>query len=418
MHAVLFNLYHSTTQRSQYLAMTVIPAFCVQTSRLPFGTTLRRGYLNKCRFTASAVETTNPASTASNTPSAPARLPRVLSGVQPTGNLHLGNYLGAVRSWVEAQHNTESYFAIVDLHAITVGPSKSLRQNTLNATAMYLASGIDAEKSAIFSQNQIGAHAELMWLLSCVTPHAWLNRMIQFKEKAKKHGESASMGLFAYPILQAADVLLYRPDYVPVGEDQRQHIELARDIAKRWNDIYCAGKETSTFTEPELRMTKESARVMALDDGSVKMSKSAENDNSRINMTDTADVIARKIKRCKTDSFVGLEFDNDDRPECHNLLSIYQVVSGKNRDQVLDECAGLNWGKFKPLLTEALVHHVDPIRSRYEELLKDKAYLVDVLSDGYERANLQAIRTLERVKKDVGFLTLGDMRKIQKKRKA
>ncbi len=398
---------------SPNLACRMTVAFCGALHRVPLGAVLRRA--NRCRFLATATETATTAPR--GTASAPPRLPRVLSGVQPTGNLHLGNYLGAVQTWVEAQERTESYLAVVDMHAVTTGPSKALRQATLSAAAMYLACGIDPERCVIFAQSQVGAHAELMWLLSCVTPHGWLNRMIQFKEKAKKQGETASMGLFSYPVLQAADVLLYRPDYVPVGEDQRQHIELARDIAKRYNDLYCAGKDRNTFNVPELRMTKSSARVMALDDGTTKMSKSAENDGSRINMTDTPDVISRKIKRSKTDSFVGLEFGNPQRPECDNLLSIYQVVTGKTKDEVVDECSHLNWGKFKPLLADALVEHIDPIRCRYEELMKDKAYIVDVLMDGYEKANLQAIRTLDRVKKDVGFLTLGDMRKIQKKRK-
>lgn len=397
-------------------------AFCAQVARLPLRQTPRfysTSTLSNRRSLVSLAASQAPASSTESpvlnesAAKAPAKLPRILSGVQPTGNLHLGNYLGAVRLWVDAQNESESYLSIVDLHAITVGPAPELRQQTLRAAAMYLACGIDPERSTAFVQSQVGAHAELMWLLSCVTPHGWLNRMIQFKEKARKHGESASMGLFAYPVLQAADVLLYRPDIVPVGEDQRQHIELARDIAKRFNDIYCAGKENPTFTIPELRMTKGVARVMALDGATVKMSKSAENDGSRINLTDTPDVIRRKVKRCKTDSFSGLEFDNPERPECDNLLTIYQALSGKSREEIAVECADYNWGKFKPLLADALVEHLDPIRIKYEQLLKDKKYLADVLEKGGEKANEQAYRTLDRAKKDIGFLTQANLRKIK-----
>ncbi len=309
---------------------------------------------------------------------------------------------------------TDNFFPVVDLHAVTAGKSPQLARSTLSAAAMYLACGIDPARSAVFVQNHVTAHAELCWLLGCVTPHGWLNRMIQFKEKSRRHGESASMGLFSYPLLQAADVLLYNPDYVPVGEDQRQHIELARDIAKRYNDIYCANRERKTFNVPELRMPEGVARIMALDDASAKMSKSAENEGSRINMTDAPEVILRKVKRCKTDSVIGLEFDNPDRPECNNLLTIYQAITGKTKDEVLAECSHMKWGQFKPLLGDALVDHVSPIRTRYEELVKDKAYLADVLLEGYEKANKQATRTLDRVKKDMGFLKLSDLKKMQK----
>lgn len=343
-----------------------------------------------------------------------ARLPRILSGVQPTGNLHLGNYLGAVRGWVDAQESAESFFAVVDMHAITTGPYPGLRQSTLRAAAMYLACGIDPAKSSIFVQSQIGAHAELMWLLSCVTPHGWLSRMIQFKEKSRRQGESSSMGLFAYPILQAADVLLYKPDVVPVGEDQRQHIELARNIARRYNEMYCAKRERPTFTIPELRMTEGAARIMSLDDATSKMSKSAENEGSRINLTDPPDVVLRKVKRCKTDSELGLEFDNPARLECNNLLTIYQVVTGKTKEEVVNECSELKWGQFKPLLGEALVEHLSPIRQRYEKLLKDKGFLSDVLLQGQEKASRQAQWTLDRVKKDIGFLTVADIHKMQR----
>lgn len=342
-----------------------------------------------------------------------AAVPRVLSGVQPTGNIHLGNYLGAVRQWVDAQAGCESYFAVVDMHAVTTGPCKGLRQQTLQAAGMYLACGIDPEKSTIFVQSQVAAHAELMWLLACVTPHGWLNRMIQFKEKSKNSEESASMGLFAYPVLQAADILLYNPDVIPVGEDQRQHVELARNIAERYNNIYCPG-DRKTFKVPALKIQTATARVMGLDDASRKMSKSHPNDNSRINLTDSPEVIARKIKKCKTDSGTGLEFDNPDRPECANLLAIYAAATGKSRVEIEAECGNLNWGTFKPILAEALVEHIRPITEKYNQLLKDKSYVASVLDDGYEKANRQAFRTLERVKKDIGFLTVKDLKKMNR----
>lgn len=319
-----------------------------------------------------------------------------------------------MRGWVSQQDTTDNFFAVVDLHAVTVGPSPGLSKSSLAAAAMYLACGIDPARSAVFLQSHVTAHAELCWLLGCVTPHGWLGRMIQFKEKSRKAGESASMGLFSYPLLQAADVLLYNPDVVPVGEDQRQHIELARNIARRYNEIFCSRRERKTFAVPELRITQGVARVMSLEDATQKMSKSAANDGSRINLTDAPEVIKRKIKRAKTDAESGLEFGNPERPECDNLLTIYQAVTGMSKEAVLAECGGMNWGQFKPRLGDAIVEHVNPIREQYEKLLKDKAYVADVLLDGYEKADWQATRTMDRVKKDMGFLKVSDLRKMQK----
>jgi len=267
----------------------------------------------------------------------PPRLKRVLSGVQPTGALHLGNYLGAIRQWVQNQEAYDNYFCVVDLHAITVPHDpKKLRAETVQSAAMYVASGIDPSRSKIFVQSHVRAHAELCWLLNCVTPMNWLERMIQFKEKAKKQGENVGVGLFGYPVLMAADILLYQADLVPVGEDQRQHLELTRDICRRFNDQYCK-KRRNTFREPEALIVKEGARVMSLQDGTSKMSKSAENDNSRINLLDPPDVISKKIKKCKTDLFTGLEWDNPERPECTNLLNMYQAVTGRTREDILAE---------------------------------------------------------------------------------
>ena len=331
------------------------------------------------------------------------RVKRVLSGVQPTGSLHLGNYLGAIRQWVANQEDYENYFCVVDLHAITVPHDpKKLREDSLSAAAMYLASGIDPEKSKVFIQSHVKAHAEMAWLLNCITPINWLERMIQYKEKAKKQGENVGVGLFDYPVLMAADILLYQTDLVPVGEDQRQHLELTRDIARRFNDQFCKRKRR-VFRDPNAMIVKEGARVMSLQDGSNKMSKSAENDNSRINLLDKPDVIARKIKKCKTDEFSGLEWDNPDRPECSNLLNIYQAVSGKSRESILSEVQDMSWGQFKPVLADAVVEHISPIQTKYNELMADEAYLDKILLDGQRGAEEVADETLAWAKEAMGF---------------
>lgn len=233
--------------------------------------------------------------------------------------------------------------------------------------------------------------------------------MIQYKEKSRKQGENVSVGLFGYPVLMAADVLLYQTDFVPVGEDQRQHIELARDIARRYNDMYCKKKRPRTFREPKALMQSAGSRVMSLEDGTNKMSKSAENDASRINLTDPSATIKKKIKRCKTDSYEGLEFDNPERPECNNLLSIFQLVTGKSKEEVLAECQDMRWGTFKPLLGDAVAEHLAPIQGRYHELLADKGYLSSVLKKGMERANEEAERTVDAVKRDMGFVLPSDL---------
>ena len=332
-----------------------------------------------------------------------ARRKRVLSGVQPTGALHLGNYLGAIRQWVANQDSYDNYFCVVDLHAITAPHDpKRLRQETLQAAAMYLAAGIDPSRSTIFVQSHVRAHTELAWLLNCITPMNWLERMIQFKEKAKKQGENVGMGLFDYPVLMAADILLYQADLVPVGEDQRQHLELTRDICRRFNDQFCKRKR-NTFREPTALIVKEGARVMSLQDGTSKMSKSAENDNSRINLLDPPDLIARKIKKCKTDLFEGLEWDNPDRPECTNLLNMYQAVTSKSREDILAEVGSMSWGQFKPVLADAVVAHIAPIQTRYNEVMADQAYLDRVLRDGQEAAEVVAEQTLLWAKDAMGF---------------
>jgi tryptophanyl-tRNA synthetase len=330
---------------------------------------------------------------------------RVLSGVQPTGNLHLGNYLGAIRNWVEIQQQYENFFCVVDLHAITVPHDPQvLANNTLTTAALYLACGIDLECSTIFVQSHVTAHSELTWLLNCITPLNWLERMIQFKEKAIKQGENVSVGLLDYPVLMAADILLYDADKVPVGEDQKQHLELTRDIAIRINDKFAKKKEP-VLKLPDPLIRQQGARVMSLTDGTKKMSKSDPSELSRISLLDTPDEITKKIKKCKTDPVKGLEFDNPDRPECHNLLSLYQLLSGKTKEEVATECQDLGWGQFKPLLTETTIAALEPIQEKYHSIISDRAYLDSVLRNGAIKANEVASTTLHRVKNALGFLT-------------
>ncbi|MEA5496639.1 tryptophan--tRNA ligase [Limnoraphis robusta Tam1] len=330
---------------------------------------------------------------------------RVLSGVQPTGNLHLGNYLGAIRNWVEGQSQYDNFFCVVDLHAITAPHNPAtLATDTYTIAALYLACGIDLEYSTIFIQSHISAHSELTWLLNCITPINWLQDMIQFKEKAIKQGENVSTGLLDYPVLMAADILLYDADKVPVGEDQKQHLELTRDIAARFNHLFGQEKE-EILKIPEPLIRTEGARVMSLSDGTRKMSKSDPSELSRINLLDSPDTITKKIKRCKTDSVRGLEFDNSERPECHNLLMLYGILSGQTKDQVTVQCQDMGWGQFKPLLTEAIIEALKPIQEKYKAVMSDRAYLESVLKDGREKAEAVANATLKRVKTALGYST-------------
>ena len=342
---------------------------------------------------------------------ATANRPRVLSGVQPTGALHLGNWLGAIRNWVDLQRDHDTFFCVVDLHAITVPhlPAQ-LAEHTLTTAALYLACGIDPTRSTVFVQSQVSAHSELCWLLNCVTPLNWLERMIQFKEKALKQGDNVSTGLLDYPVLMAADILLYDADLVPVGEDQKQHLELARDIAQqrinaRFAPVDASGEPLPLLKVPEPLILKEGARVMSLTDGRNKMSKSDPNEASRITLLDPPELIAKKIKRAKTDPVMGLEFDNPDRPEADNLLGLYALTSGLGREAAARECAAMGWGAFKPLLTEAIVEALRPIQERYREWRGDEAELRLVLRQGRHRASGVAEATLERVREAMGFLS-------------
>lgn len=337
---------------------------------------------------------------------------RVVSGVQPTGTIHLGNYLGAIKSWVSLQEQYETFFLVVDLHAITIAHNvEELSKATRNSAAMYIACGIDPSKASIFVQSHVQAHSELTWLLSCTTPISWLNKMIQFKDKSRKGGEEIGTGLLTYPLLMASDILLYQSDLVPVGEDQRQHLELTRDVADRVNHLYggrkwkkLGGRGGRIFKVPESLVPTAGARVMSLTDGKAKMSKSDPSDLSRINLLDTPDMIANKVKRCKTDSLLGMEVGNDERPECNNLLTIYQLVSGKTQDEVVDECGSMSWGQFKPVLTDALIAHLEPIQKTYSEVIADPKYLDDILAQGAAKANPIAESTLADVYSAMGFV--------------
>ena len=330
--------------------------------------------------------------------------PRVLSGVQPTGALHLGNWLGAIRNWVDLQETHDTFVCVVDLHAITVphDPSR-LAEDTRSTAALYLACGMNPKRCSVFVQSQVTAHSELCWLLNCVTPLNWLERMIQFKEKAVKQGDNVSLGLLDYPVLMAADILLYDADLVPVGEDQKQHLELARDIAQQRINARFGDKETPVLKVPKPMILKEGARVMSLTDGRSKMSKSDPNEGSRITLLDPPELITKKIKRAKTDPKRGLEFGNPDRPETDNLLGLYAILSGKGREQAAAECGEMGWGQFKPLLAEATVNALEPIQARYRELMQDPTELDQVLSTGREKAETVANATLERVRDALGF---------------
>lgn len=326
---------------------------------------------------------------------------RVLSGVQPTGNLHLGNYLGAIKNWVDIQALHECLFCIVDLHAITVPQNPStLREATLTTAAAYIACGIDPKKSIIFHQSAVPEHTELAWLFSTITPLGWLNRMTQFKEKAGKHKDQSCLGLYSYPVLMAADILLYHTTHVPVGEDQKQHLELARDIAGAFNRQYTQ----EYFKLPEPMITGAAARVMSLRDGLKKMSKSEESDYSRINLTDDADTIAQKIKKAKSDMEPGISYDVEKRPEVSNLINIFTAVTGGNRIQIAEHYASSGMAEFKGALADALIAHLAPITKELAKLKEDRAYLEGLLKQGATRARAIASENIVEIKKIMGFL--------------
>jgi len=329
---------------------------------------------------------------------------RVFSGVQPTGNLHLGNYLGAIRNFVGLQDAYECIYCVVDMHAITVWQEpKELAANTREVAAAYIASGIDPERHIIFNQSKVSAHAELAWILNCVARIGWLNRMTQFKDKAGKDREKASVGLYAYPVLMAADILAYRATHVPVGEDQKQHLELARDTAQKFNNDFDA---PDFFPQPEPLIMGEATRVMSLRDGTKKMSKSDPSDLSRITMRDSSDDIAKKIRKAQTDpeplpeAVEGLE----GRPGAANLVGIYAALSGKTKAEVLTEFSGAQFSVFKPALADLAVEKHSPITNEMKRLMDDASYIDGILERGAERAHALADPVLARVREIVGFI--------------
>ncbi len=327
---------------------------------------------------------------------------RVLSGIQPTGNLHIGNYLGALLQWVRFQEQYDAYYCVVDLHAITVPHDAALlRAHTLEVTALYIAAGLDPQRATLFVQSHNPAHAELAWLLTCLTPLGWLNRMTQYKDKAAKQQlDAVAAGLLGYPVLMAGDILLYQAHYVPVGDDQRQHVELTRDLAQRFNSLF-----GQTFTLPEVVNPETGARVMGLDEPTAKMSKSATGENHAVFLLDAPDIIRRKVMRATTDSGREIRFSPDPaKAGVNNLLTIYQALAGDERAAVEAEFAGKGYGDLKKAVVAALTDTLTPLQQRYREISAEPGWLEQVLADGAERAAAVSERTLKAVKAHMGFL--------------
>lgn len=323
----------------------------------------------------------------------------VFSGVQPSGNLTIGNYIGAIKNWVELQDVYDCYYCIVDLHAITVPQiPKDLRKKTLDVLALYLACGIDSEKSTIFIQSHVPAHAELTWILNSISYMGQLNRMTQYKEKSRRSEENLNAGLFTYPVLMASDILLYQTDLVPVGEDQKQHLELARDLSERFNNKY-----SDTFRVPDPLIKELGARIMSLQNPESKMSKSDQDENASILILDNKDAIRRKIKRAVTDS-LGVVAYNDEQLGLKNLLTIYSIFSNEEIPQIVSRYEGQGYGKFKEDLAEVVVAGLSPIHEKFDYLIKNKDYLEKIYKEGAEKAEYQAMKTLRKVYKKVGFI--------------
>ena len=328
----------------------------------------------------------------------------IFSGVQPTGNLHLGNYLGAIKNFVSLQRENSCMYCIVDLHAITTFQKpEELRNNIYETTAGFLASGIKVDKSVIFNQSSVSGHPELAWILNCVSRLGWLNRMTQFKDKAGKDKEKASVGLYIYPNLMAADILLYRATHVPVGADQKQHLELSRDIAQKFNNDFNA---KDFFPLPEPLIQKNISRVMSLRDGTKKMSKSEESDYSRINLKDTADEINKKIKKAKSDSnsIPGEIKSLENKPEALNLLTIYSELTKNNLEKTISEMAGKEYSLLKTKLAEVLINEIAPVGKEIQKLLKDKSHLKNILKKGTEKASIIAEENLKNIREKVGLI--------------
>ena len=330
---------------------------------------------------------------------------KIFSGVQPTGNLHLGNYLGAIKNFVDLNNDKDNkcIFCVVDLHAITVRQDpKELKNNIRETVATFIASGIDPKKSIIFNQSRVAAHAEGAWILSCVARMGWLNRMTQFKEKAGKDKEKASVGLYSYPVLMAADILLYDATHVPVGDDQKQHLELCRDIAQKFNNDY---KSPDFFKVPEPLIQKEFSRIMSLKDGTKKMSKSELSDFSRINLTDDKDQIIAKVKKAKTDTLPlpSSIAELEERPEAKNLLGIYSSLNNFDLEKSINEFDGKNFSEFKDKLSQVLIEKINPISNEINKLINEQKFLDEILNDGYKKANDIASKKLKEMQKTIGF---------------
>ncbi len=331
---------------------------------------------------------------------------RLVSGIQPTGNLHLGNYLGSLKNWIDLLNSGqyEALMFIADLHSITVPyEPTTLKQNVLHTAATYLACGLDPEKAAIFIQSDIPEHAELNWILGCFTSMGWMNRMTQFKDKSKKYkADRVTLGLYSYPVLMAADVLLYNADFVPVGEDQKQHVELMRDISQAFNREL----NTGYFITPEPMIMGEAKRVMSLKDGTKKMSKSDESDYSRINLTDPADMILKKFKKAKTDSIDAVSYDPDNRPEISNLLKIFSALSGVKIEKIVAEYETAGFSRFKTDLADVAISTIEPIAQKTQEFVSDREYVISVLREGRLKAKAIAEKNILKIKEVVGLFSI------------
>jgi tryptophanyl-tRNA synthetase len=324
----------------------------------------------------------------------------ILSGIQSTGKLTLGNYLGAIDNWVHMQEEYDCYYMIANLHSLTVRNNpEELKNNTLRILATYIAAGLDPEKNTIFIQSQVKEHSELGWILDCYTYMGELSRMTQFKDKSAKHADNINAGLFTYPALMAADILLYQADLVPVGEDQRQHLEITRDLAERFNKIY-----GETFVVPNAYVRKSSARIMGLQDPTSKMSKSATNLNDVIFLEDEPEVILKKFKKAVTDSENKVKFDSENKPGVSNLMQIYSAITGKSMEEIENEFEGRGYGDFKMTVANSVVDKLEPIQDKYKEILEDKEYLEKIYTKGAENARKLASKTLEDVKNKIGIL--------------
>ncbi len=328
---------------------------------------------------------------------------RIFSGVQPSGNLTIGNYLGAIKNWIPLQDEYECLYCVVDLHTLTVRQKPAeLRQRSLNLLALYMACGLDPKKSILFLQSHVSAHAELAWILNCYTYMGELNRMTQFKDKSQRHGDNINAGLFTYPVLMAADILLYQADLVPIGQDQKQHLEITRDVADRFNNIY-----GDTFTIPEAFIPKIGAKIMSLQEPEKKMSKSDENENAFVLILDSQDAVMRKFKRAVTDSKREIRYDEQNKPGVSNLISIYSSVTGKGISDIEKEFEGRSYGDLKETVGQSVVEMLMPIQQKFNEFSTDKEQLNLILKENAEKAAYMARKTLSKVQRKIGLLPRG-----------